>query len=91
MVKRAKIDSTAVEFGAIYHTALPSETIVMRMLTVEATMLARLESTAVPIPGIISRVIELDSDLPPHILLKCIDGTVLSELGLSLSMAQGNE
>ncbi len=88
VLKLAKIDEDEPAASEIYRTALPSEATALRNLAVEATMLRRLAETAVPVPPVISRVTESGSDLPPHILMEHIDGTVLSETDDSLSTAQ---
>lgn len=88
VLKLAKIDEDEPDASEIYRTALPSEATALRNLAVEATMLRRLAETAVPVPAVISRVTKSGGDLPPHILMEHIDGTVLSETDDSLSTAQ---
>lgn len=88
VVKLAKTNRDDSGAGDIYRTALPSEATALQNLAVEVAMLTRLAETAVPVPAVNSHVTESGGDLPLHILMEHIDGTVLSETDDSLSMAQ---
>lgn len=88
VLKLAKLGETDSDAGEIYRTALPSDETAVRTLVVEATVLAQLQHSEVPVPEIVDHNTEVERDVPPYILMKYIPGTIVADAESSLSTEQ---